>query len=60
MPTVHIRAEDLFRIHSSAGCCDCTAEAADAPDDEVWTIWNETMIYCPKCAESKNIGRSEG
>ena len=53
MPTQHIKAIDIDRINPMACCCDCSTEVADAPEDEIWTFWNEKLFYCPKCAGQK-------
>jgi hypothetical protein len=59
MPAQYIKAIDIDRINPTACCCDCSAEVADAPEDEIWTFWNEKLFYCPKCAEHENIGSDQ-
>jgi hypothetical protein len=56
MPAQHLPAEQLLRRKPNATCCDCGKEAADAKETEVWTIWNDIHIYCPKCARNENVG----
>lgn len=56
MPIEHLRPSALRRKHSRAFCFSCGKEAADAPDDAVWTIWAPEMVYCPSCAKDEGIG----
>jgi hypothetical protein len=56
MPAQQIKAIDIDLINPMACCCDCGAEVADAPEEEIWTFWNEKRVYCPKCADHKNVG----
>jgi hypothetical protein len=59
MPAQHIRVADLIKHNPAASCCDCGKEAAEAPQAQVWTIWNGTKIYCPRCASSEGIGPND-
>lgn len=56
MGAQYITASKLVKLKPSAECCDCSKEADDSPEDEVWTIWNNKLIYCPKCASHEGIG----
>lgn len=56
MAAQYIPAYKLLRLKPNAECCDCAKEVDDAPDNEVWTIWNGNIIYCPKCARNEGIG----
>jgi len=56
MPAQYISAGELARKKPNACCCDCSKEAADRPESEIWTIWNGSMIYCPRCASYEGIG----
>jgi predicted nucleic acid-binding Zn-ribbon protein len=41
---------------ANAECCDCSKEVDGAQEEEIWTIWNGNIIYCPKCASYEVIG----
>lgn len=56
MPAKHITAKILVLKKPNAECCDCSLEVADSPEEEIWTIWNEHHIYCPRCAKNEGIG----
>lgn len=56
MSAQYVTALDLFQKKPNASCCDCKKEAAEAPEQQVWTIWNNKLIYCPDCAKKEGIG----
>ena len=59
LPAQHFTAEKLLRMKPNASCCDCGLEVDEVAHDhpqQVWTIWNGTMIYCPKCAANEGVG----
>lgn len=59
MAAQYVTARQLFRMKRSACCCDCPREAADAPEGEVWVIWNGRRFYCPECARREGIARDQ-
>lgn len=56
MSARHISAEKLAALVPTASCCDCSREASQAPNSQIWTIWNGSRYYCPACAASEGIG----
>jgi hypothetical protein len=56
MTAQHVKAYRLLATKPGASCCDCGKEVGDAPEEQIWTIWNRKMIYCPKCAKNEGIG----
>ena len=59
MATIYVSAEQLCQMNPAATCCDCPTQAVDSSPEEIWTIWNEANLYCPKCAASASIGPEE-
>lgn len=59
MKVQHVTAERLKASVPAAGCCDCTNEVDQAPDNEIWTIWNGERFYCPACAHNECIGPND-
>lgn len=59
MPEKYIKAGNLAQIEPTAHCWDCGAEAIEAPAEEVWTIWNDDILYCQKCEEAEGDGSEE-
>ena len=59
MPAQYILAGDLVVKQPNAECCDCLADPNDAPEEQTWTIWNNSLIYCPKCASYEGIGPND-
>ena len=59
MAVRHISVLQLLRIKPNAECCDCSREIDGAPESEVWTISNNSLIYCPKCARYEGIGSED-
>ena len=55
----HVTAEALKANNPTAACCDCPREVDQAPDEEIWTIWNNTRFYCPECAKNECIGLND-
>jgi hypothetical protein len=56
MSAIYLTASELVNRGNNIECCDCCSEADDAPENSIWTIWNNKRIYCPKCAAHENIG----
>ncbi len=56
MGATYITAAQLLHIKPNAECCDCSKEVDGAPEEQIWTIWNKSIIYCPKCANNEGIG----
>jgi len=56
MAAQYIEAWKLLKLKPSAECCDCGKEVDSAPENQLWTIWNGKLIYCPKCASYEGIG----
>ena len=56
MSAKHITAASLVKQMPNAECCDCSKEADAAHEEETWTIWNQKIIYCPRCARYEGIG----
>ena len=59
MGAKHITASKLLQIKAYAECCDCSKGVDDAPEEQVWTIWNQGILYCPKCATYEGIGPND-
>ena len=55
MPYDEVTAHDLRRRNGGTSCCKCSNAAADAPNRQVWYVWNGAKLYCPSCAESHGI-----
>ncbi len=47
----------LIREHPEAYCNDCQKKESQEPEEKVWTVWNETMMYCPTCTREEGIDR---
>jgi hypothetical protein len=56
MPAQHMIAAELLSRQPAAVCCDCGDRLADAPPEQVWTVWDEALVYCPLCAAHEGIG----
>lgn len=52
----HVPAGKLVRIKPGAERCDCAEQAEFAPEEQLWTVFRERMIYCPPCATKEGIG----
>lgn len=50
-----ITAREAWRDNPGAMCCNCGDGAKDAPDEEIWVIWNGRKLYCPDCARQHGI-----
>ena len=59
MSAKYIRADNLATIDPEAHCWDCGDEAAKSPPEDIWTIWNDDILYCPRCAEDEGAGPVE-
>ena len=57
MSARHLSATDLLQLKPEAECCDCALEVdGSGHEEQIWTIWNGSMIYCPKCAQNEGVG----
>ncbi len=59
MAAQYIQTWKLLQIKPNAECCDCSKEVDGSPEDEIWTILNKKLIYCPKCASYEGIGPND-
>lgn len=55
MSFFRIRVAALLRRRPGAECCDCAEQAEFRPDDQLWTIYNGSIVYCPRCAEYEGL-----
>lgn len=50
-----ITIQNLLKIFPQAECCDCSKSPEDYPEDQVWTIYKDSIIYCPECAKKEGL-----
>jgi hypothetical protein len=59
MNVIFLPVYKLLEIVPNAECSDCSKEAEDAPEEQIWVIYNKSVIYCPKCAEYEGFDTSD-
>lgn len=57
MPAQYIKAGKLFRDKPATMCSQCGEGVGDAPENQQWTIWNWTQIYCLRCSRELGIDK---
>ena len=47
----------LIREHPHAYCHNCRKKVSEEPEENVWAVWHDTMMYCPACTREEGIVR---
>jgi hypothetical protein len=50
-----ITVANLLKIFPQAECCDCSKNPEDCPEEQLWIVYHDNIIYCPQCAKNENI-----
>ena len=50
MAAKFIPASTLASVEPDSRCCECGADPIDSKNDDLWTNWEDDIIYCPVCA----------
>jgi hypothetical protein len=56
MSAEYVSQEQLLQRAELGKCVNCLKLALEGLPGSVWTIWNESIFYCPICAEDEGIG----